>query len=135
MAEALALVEHPFVHVSEVLPSPSLPSGQAGASDEEIAAWCADDVSVLVTTDSDFKGRWIRSGLLARHGVEVIVFNRDIPGLGNQHLRITTHLPAWQSELERQPYAYRVWVQNMSGGLKLRIGKKATPRRHGPVTF
>jgi len=28
----------------------------------------------LVTTDRDFWGRWVRSNLLASHGVEVIVF-------------------------------------------------------------
>jgi hypothetical protein len=42
-----------------------------------------------VTTDQDFRGKWVRNGLLAKHGIEVIAFDRDVPGLRTQHERIT----------------------------------------------
>ena len=93
-------------------------------SDKEIVAWCAGHAHVLVTSDGDFKGRWIRSGLLASHGVEVIVFNQDIQGINNQQCRITKHLPEWQSDLEGQPYAHHVWIQHKKRRLRLKEGRK-----------
>ena len=59
-------------------------------------------------------------GYLRVHGVEVIDFNQEVPGLANQCHRITKHLPEWQSALEGQPYAHRVWIQAKKGRLRLR---------------
>ena len=106
------MVEYPITHVVDALPQYRGPlAGQSQATDAEIAQWCGQTEHVLVTIDTDFSGRWVRSGLLAVHGVEVIVFDRDIPGLRNQHARITRHFDAWQDALRRQPYLHRVWIQ------------------------
>jgi hypothetical protein len=108
----LALVEHPIKHINHVLPgSDQVLFGQNDTPDETIAKWCGDNRYVLVTVDSDWRGRWLRSGLLKDHGVEVVVFSRDVPGLQPQHATITKHLPQWQDVLERQPYGHRVWQQ------------------------
>jgi hypothetical protein len=85
----------------------------------------------LVTIDSagfSFNGRWVRTGLLARHGVEVIVFDRDIKGITEQHRRLTAHLPYWQSELERQPYGYRVWHQGKPLKPNMSVGQRRRQR-------
>lgn len=115
----------PVTHVVRALPAYAGPvEGQSRAPDEVIAPWCARTEHVLVTIDEDFKGRWIRSGLLAEHGVEVIVFDRDIIGLAEQHHRITMHLPHWQDELSGAPYAHRVWLQTRKQRPQLLIGKR-----------
>ncbi len=135
MAEALAHVGHPFIHVKDAIAVPTgTVAGQSPASDEAISKWCASTAYVLVTCDEDFRGRWERTGLLASHGVEVIVFNRELVGLLEQHRRITLHMPRWKAELERRPYGYRVWDQHPDGGPHLRAGKKGNPRsRRSPT--
>lgn len=128
-AEALALVEEPVIHVVKALPQFAGPvPGNCSAPDEKIAEWCGATSHVLVTIDTDFIGRWIHSRLLATYGVEVIVFDRDLKGLPEQHRRVTAHLPHWQYELGRQPYAFRVWEQGVSARPRLREGKKRRQR-------
>ena len=90
VAGALKLVEHPVIHVNDVLESGTLTFGQNDTPDEIIAEWCGPSQHVLVTVDADFRGRWLRSGLLAAHRVEVVVFSSDVPGLANQHATIST---------------------------------------------
>ena len=127
VGDALALVELPIIHVYRALPQHQGPVvGHCHAPDEVIAPWCAKTQHVLVTIDEDFKGRWLRSGLLAAHGVEVIVFDKDIPGLTAQHLRITTCLPWWQRTLEPHPYGHRVWLQTRKRVPILIRGKHTT---------
>jgi len=105
-------VEHSITHVYRALPAYAGPIvGQCQAPDPVISDWCAKTENVLVTSDTEFHGRWVRSGLLSQHGVEVIVFAEQIPGLQEQHRRVTRHLPAWMSTLGVNPYGYRVWVQ------------------------
>jgi predicted nuclease of predicted toxin-antitoxin system len=105
-------VEYPITHVYRALPDYVGPQvGQCQAPDQEIAKWCAQTEHVLVTPDKDFWGRWIRSNLLASHGVEVIVFSEVIAGLQEQHRRVTKHLPAWEETLGPNRYGHRVWVQ------------------------
>jgi hypothetical protein len=100
------------IHVSQALPSGATAvPGQNRTPDNVIAHWCAQTEHVLVTTDEDFRGRWLRSGLLAAAGVEVITFDHDIPGLRQQHARITKHFPWWEGELCKRPYGHRVWIQ------------------------
>jgi len=36
----------------------------------------------LVTIDEDFRGKWLRSGLLAGAGVEAITFDCEVVGYG-----------------------------------------------------
>jgi len=94
VAGALKLVEHPVIHVNDVLESGTLTFGQNDTPDEIIAEWCGPSQHVLVTVDADFRGRWLRSGLLAAHRVEVVVFSSDVPGLANQHATISTRQSA-----------------------------------------
>ena len=116
-------MEHPVRHVHEAVPAPTGVKGQTEAEDPDIASWCASHRYVLVTADSDFKGRWLRSGLLGERGVEVIVFSRDLEGLHVQHSLITKFLPKWQAELGLQEYGYRVWDQSLNGSIKQRRSK------------
>lgn len=136
MAEALKLCGYPITHVTEVLPggATAVP-GRNRTPDDVIASWCARTEHVLVTIDEDFRGKWLRSGLLASAGVEVITFDREVAGLRAQHERITKHFPWWEQELSKQPYGHRVWTQ----GLRLhpRLMKssarrqRASPRQAG----
>lgn len=122
-------VDHPVVHVTEAIPEPSTTTkGQSRARDEKLARWCARTNTVLVTIDEDFRGRWARSGLLEQEGLEVINFVKEVPGLQEQHRRITLHLPTWMSSLERQPYGHRIWLQYAAGAPRLQEGKKRRPR-------
>jgi hypothetical protein len=86
--------------------------GQSNVEDPDIAKWVADSERVLVTIDSDFRTRWIKTGLLQRHGVEVIVFTQDLKGLREQFGRVVKHLPYWATDLREYPYGYRVWEQS-----------------------
>jgi hypothetical protein len=125
VGDALALVELPITHVYRALPAQAgARVGQCNASDADISAWCARTEHVLVTSDREFYGRWIRSGMLAEHGVEVIVFSELIPGLAEQHRRVTKHLPAWISVLGVNPYAHRVWVQTARQNPDILQGKR-----------
>ena len=113
-----------MLHVWEAMPSKrGRLKGQCNAADEEIAKFCATAEYVLVTTDTDFNGRWVRSGLLKEHNVEVIVFITELPGLTEQHRRITAHLPYWEQELSRLPYGFRVWEQDRRLKPTLRVGQ------------
>jgi Domain of unknown function (DUF5615) len=111
VAAALATVHLPFIHVSRVPGMESDVVGRSPTPDEVIAKWCATAKRVLVTCDEDFRGRWVRSGLLKKHGVEVIVFEKELAGLDEQHHRITMHYPWWQSTLGKHKPAHRVWLQ------------------------
>ena len=71
----------------------------------------------------DFRGRWMRSGVLANNGVEVIVFTQDLEGLDEQHRIVTKWLPRWKSELGRNPYRYRVWDQPVNRPIRRRPSK------------
>ncbi len=121
---ALDTVEQPVTHVTQLCPeyTTSTP-GQNRAPDELIAERCADGQIVLVTVDSDFRGRWLRTGVLANHGVEVIVFTKDLEGLDQQHQVVTRWLPNWKSELGKKPYGYRVWDQPVNRSLYRRKSK------------
>lgn len=130
MAEALTLVEWNVTHVSLVkeLEKPDTPKGQCKAEDGEIAKWCSENGRVLVTGDEDFSGRWVRSGELAKHGVEVVVFDRELAGLRTQHERITRHLPHWVRALSAYPAGHRVWVQGERLDPRLQEGKRRRRR-------
>jgi len=120
VADALALVGLPFLHVSKV-PGFGDPAvrGRAPVEDADIAKWCGVTGRILVTADGDFKGRWVRSGLLARHGAEVIVFTEELVGLREQHLRITTGYSHWPARLAAHQAGHRVWLQGRRGLLQL----------------
>lgn len=129
MADALALVGHPIIHVVSALPHRAGPlAGQCNATDAEIAEWCAKTENVLVTSDSDFRGRWVRNGLLVKHGVEVVAFDKDVAGLIEQHRRVTRHMPYWHDTLNRQPYSHRVWIQTSKLAPSLSIGRQKRKR-------
>ena len=111
VARALAEVELPFLHVSDIPGFGDDRPGRAPVEDQAIARWCGATGYVLVTVDSDFRGRWVRSGLLAAHDVEVIVFLHDLVGLAEQHRRITACHPVWVANLTALPAGHRVWEQ------------------------
>ncbi len=126
MADSHALV-WPICHVKDHPDNTAIVYGWCDVDDREIARWCAEHGLTLVTTDSDFTTRWVKSGVLAAHGVEVIVFTQDLNGLREQHVRVGKHLPHWIETLGHYPYGYRVWEQGHANAPKLRIGRR-TPR-------
>ncbi len=132
MAGALALVEHPVIHVVDAFPHKVPLPGRCSAEDGEIAEYCAKTEHVLITTDKDFQGRWVRSQLLARHGTEVIVFSEELAGLAEQHRRITALMPVWGALLRRDPYGHRVWSQAPKGPPTILMGRQAR-RKSRPV--
>lgn len=133
VAQALTIVELPFVHVAEALPTPpGTPRGRQPRPDSDVAKWCGQTSHVLVTIDTDFHTRWIKTGLLAAHGVEVVVFSEDLKGLTAQHARVTRHYPYWQSVLGRGPYLHRVWMQTTRLEPGLIQGKQARRRSRQP---
>jgi hypothetical protein len=136
VAAALATVELPFLHVTEAIPPPpGTPRGRQPAPDPEVAKWCGQAQYVLVTIDTDFWSRWVKTGLLANCGVEVIVFNEDLKGLEAQHSRVTRHYAFWQETLGKSPYAHRVWSQTRKLEPGLIQGRKARRRsRAKPAT-
>jgi hypothetical protein len=111
-------------------------TGQSLAPDDQIAEWCAKTEYVLVTLNSqDFAGygRWVRNGLLAKHGVEVIVYDRDIKGLQEQHRRLTANLERWTQALETFPYGHRVWDQGLRGPPKQVVGARRKRGARNPA--
>lgn len=111
VADALA----PFwsiCHISAHPENPSTTVGQCSLGDDALAPWIAENKLVYVTIDSGFSGRWVKSGLLSDHGIEAIVFTRDIKGDREQMSRITRHLPNWQEALADYDYGFRVWEQS-----------------------
>lgn len=134
MAEALSWIELPFIHVSRALPVPSgTIRGHQPRHDSDLARWCGQTEHVLVTIDTDFREKWVRSGLLIKYGVEVIVFATDVKGLDTQHLEITKRYHRWQADLTRYPYGHRVWEQYLNrSGPDLKSGKKIKTRSRQP---
>lgn len=131
VAQALRTVDHDVQHVSEIAAlGVGRVRGQQPAEDPDIADYCARTETVLVTIDSDFRGRWVKSGTLSRAGVEVIVFTKDLKGLPEQHRIVTGCLPGWYQDLGRQPYAHRIWDQYPNRKHpELRVGKTRKPRK------
>lgn len=115
IAEAMKLIELPIIHVSRIPGFRGAVTGQSPVEDEVIAKWCATTKTVLVTQDEDFTTRWVRSGLLAQHGAEVIVYGYELLGLEVQHRTMVTHYPLWVARLEPLDYRHRVWQQGRRG--------------------
>ena len=112
MADALNSVGYPITCAFRALPDyPGTKHGQCRAPDEVVAEWCAKTEYVLIATDEDYRGKWVRNGLLALHGVEVIAFDKDLATLRRQHQRITRLFPVWEQALSLNPYGHRVWIQ------------------------
>lgn len=108
-----------MLHVSRVPGLGGSTAGQSGADDASVARWCATTGHVLVTCDSDFSGRWVRSGLLAREGVETIVFAWQVRGLQEQHRQVTARYESWAYQLADLPADHRVWIQQKRGKLSI----------------
>jgi hypothetical protein len=133
VADALNSVGYPLTHVNNAFPqNVGRRPGQNRTPDEEIARWCAQTETVLIATDEDFRGKWVRLGVLANAGVEVIVFDHDLEGLRVQHERITKHFSVWEQELARQPYGYRVWRQGLRSLRPTPVGNKRRRSRSRP---
>ena len=112
IARALAVVDYPISHVYDVAEfeqyrTPIL--GQCRAPDELIAEYCGTNEIVLVSIDSEFRGKWVRSGVLRKENVEVIVYP-DLIGLRTQVERVVLCYPHWQAALTQRPYGFRVWT-------------------------
>ena len=123
MADSLALV-WPVQHIRTHPENTSDVEGQCNVVDERVAPWCAENGLVLVTIDSGFQARWVKTGLLAQNGLEVIVFSQDLKGPREQHSRISRHLPHWIETLNEYDYGYRVWSQGPQNKPEIRIGGK-----------
>ena len=122
-AESLAPV-WPVMHVVGHPMNSSSVVGQCNVLDEDVAPWVAANELVLVTIDTGFLTKWVKTGLLRNHGVEVIVFSRDLKGLREQHGRIVKHLPHWIEDLGQHAYGYRVWEQTEKLRPTFREGSK-----------
>jgi hypothetical protein len=122
VASALNSVDYPLIHVNDAFPQNIVHTKFNKTPDEDLARWCAQTQHVLVSTDEDFQGKWVRSGLLRDEGVEVIWFTGDLVGIREQHHRITRHFPSWELELGRQPYGHRVWIQATALAPKVKPG-------------
>jgi hypothetical protein len=123
------MIGYPVSSVAAEFPENSTQTvGQNRTLDEEIADYCGRSEFVLVTTDEDFRTKWSRAGVLARSGVEVIVFHRDIPGAMEQHRRITLHYDRWQETLSVRPYGPGIWEQRASGPPRLQLGSGPKPK-------
>lgn len=123
VAEALA----PFWPIQHVVGHPDNTApvhGQCNVPDEVIAPWASEQRLVVVTIDTDFKARWVKTKLLQNHGVEVIVFTTDLKGPRVQHGRITKHLPYWITDLGRYEYGYRIWDHTENNRPSWRGGSK-----------
>lgn len=117
VADALQIVGVHILHVSKVPGLAGQITGHSGADDPTVARWCATTSHILITCDSDFRARWVRTGLLAKEGAEVIVFKWQVSGLQEQHREITTRLPSWTDSLTRVQRGHRVWIQAKRGPL------------------
>ncbi len=114
LGRGLDLIGLPFIHVFDVpeFEKYRMPTiGHTRVPDEEIAAYCGDRRHVLVAFDKGFHGRYVRTGLLRKADLEVIVMPQVI-GVDGQLLRIAECYSSWQQILCRQPYGYRVWTHN-----------------------
>ena len=114
----------PVQHVREHPMNTATVVGQCNVDDEEVAPWCAAQELVLVTIDTGFRTTWVKSGLLRDHGVEVIVFDKDLKGAREQSIRITKHLPNWLSDLASYGYGFRVWSQTSNAHPRIVEGSK-----------
>jgi len=108
-----------MLHVAKVPGFDGDRPGRSGAKDESVAKWCAATGYILITCDDDFSGRWVRTGLLKREGVETIVFTWQVRGLQEQHREITARYDAWANKLAALPEGHRVWLQRRRGPLQL----------------
>ena len=135
VADALNSLGYPVTCVFRSFPDyPGPRHGQCRAPDEVIAEWCAKTEHVLVSTDEDFRGKWVRNGLLATHGVEVIAFQKDLITLRTQHERITRLFSVWEDLLRLNPYGHRVWIQgNANRPVESRQRNRGSARRPSPT--
>lgn len=105
----------PVLHVEGIPGNTAATTGQCDHQDATIAKWCAAEERVIVSIDTDFRARWVKTNLLIDYGVEAIVFSQDVKGLREQHRRVTIGLPRWDDVLGRLPYGFRVWSQRPRG--------------------
>jgi hypothetical protein len=101
----------PFRHVFEVPEFERYRTtvvGHTKVPDPEIAQHCADNELVLITFDDDFRAKWVRLGVLAKCGVEVIVLPQ-MAGIDGQLLKVAQCYQNWLRVLGNHPYSYRVW--------------------------
>ena len=93
-------------------PTPRVAGLRHGASDEEIAEWCAREGLVVVTCDEDFRSRELRVGAYNRRGVDVVLCTRQPTGLREQLELVVLWYPKWTKAVATAQRHPQLWLQH-----------------------
>jgi predicted nuclease of predicted toxin-antitoxin system len=92
-----------------------------GASDAEIAEWCATNGWVVVTCDEDFRSRELRASSYLGRRVDVVLCTRQPASLREQLELLVFNYAKWVEAVE-SPRHPRLWLQHGSKG-RLSVGR------------
>jgi hypothetical protein len=97
-------------------PHPRIAGLRAGASDEEIAEWCARDGWAVVTCDQDFRSRELRMSAYNRRGVDVVLCTRQPTGLREQLELVVFNYSKWADAVATTKRHPQLWLQQGARG-------------------
>jgi len=97
-------------------PHPRIAGLRAGASDEEIAEWCARDGWAVVTCDQDFRSRELRMSAYNRRGVDVVLCARQPTGLREQLELVVFNYSKWADAVATTKRHPQLWLQQGARG-------------------
>ena len=101
-------------------PHPRVAGLRVGASDEEIAEWCARERRAVVTCDQDFRSRELRVSAYGRRGVDVVLCTRQPTGLREQLELVVFNYAKWANAIATTKRHPQLWLQHgPKGPLKL----------------
>lgn len=110
-------------HIQELgEPVPGSPTLRHKAHDADIAKWCDESGSAIVTTDEDFTAADVRMALYLNRGVSVVWISPPPLGAKEQVERVVRHYDKWVQELRRAGGTPKLWTQPVNGRPKLRRG-------------
>jgi len=98
-------------------PHPKVPGLRVGASDEEIAEWCAAEGWAVVTCDQDFRSRELRVSAYNRRGVNVVLCTRQPTGLHEQLELVVINYPKWADAIATAKRHPQLWLQHGPKGM------------------
>lgn len=127
VGKAFECVQEPFLHACQVPGwADEHNPGWCRVKDPVIAEHCGTYKLTLITFDTDFKTKWLRSGILAKTGAEAVWIDRQIPRPGRQLEFLMAHRQKLESALSQRPYAGQAW------GMEYRNGKVRFMKYQGP---
>ncbi len=101
-------------------PHPKNEDLRHGATDQEIADWCAKEGWAVVTCDQDFRSRQLRVGAYQVRGIDVVLCTRQPAGLREQLELVVFCYPKWVSALSVARRHPQLWLQyGARGPLKM----------------